>query len=291
MTLMLGSAPFGQRPGGVWNFDAPGADGGVIYFEALARRVRGVFAGETVVDSRRARLLHESRYLAKWYFPLEDVRTDLLEQSDRTTRCPFKGEASYWSLRVGDRVAPDVAWGYVDPIASAGWLAGYVSFEFDDIDAWYEEDEQVFGHPRDPYSRIDVLDSSREVRVSLDGVTLASTSRARALHETGLPPRWYIPRADVAMDLLEPSEVTARCAYKGLSSFWSARVGDRVEEVLAWTYPDPNHDALRVRDYVCFFNERVDLELDGELEPRPRTPWSDASWAEGPQRTGGAKQF
>jgi uncharacterized protein (DUF427 family) len=111
------------------------------------------------------------------------------------------------------------------------------------------------------------------------------------LFETGLPTRWYLPPDDVAMDALTPSDVTARCAYKGVSSFWSARVGDRVEDVLAWTYREPTHEAARVRDLVCFFNERVDIEVDGELEERPRTPWHDTSWAEGKQRTGGAKSF
>jgi uncharacterized protein (DUF427 family) len=289
MTLMLGRAPFGQKPAGAFNFDPP--QKGVLYIEQLQRRVRGVFGGETVVDSVKAKLLHESRYLAKWYFPAADVRMDLLSPTDRSTHCPYKGDASYWTVRVGDREVENVAWSYPQPLPGAAPVAGHLSFNFDDLDAWYEEDEQVFGHPRDPFSRIDVIDSSRHVRISLDGVPLADTTRSRVLLETGLPARWYIPADDVRTDELEPSPVTARCAYKGLSSFWSARIGDRLENVLAWTYRDPNHDALRVRNYVCFFNERVDIELDGVAQERPRTPWRDDSWATGEQRTGGSKEF
>ena len=250
---MLGAAPFGRRPAGDFNFERPG--GPIRYLEAWPRRVRGVLAGETVVDSRAVRLLHESDHLAVWAFPPEDVALDRLGAS---------------AVR---RDEPE--------------LAGLVFIPFDDLDEWYEEDERVRGHARDPFSRIDVVPTSRHVRVSVAGEVLADTRRAKALFETGLPARWYIPREDVRMDLLTPSDATSRCAYKGVASYWDA--GD--ERVLAWTYPDPEWDGARVRDLVCFFNERVDLELDGELQERPVTPWSTAAWADAPERTGGPKDF
>ena len=253
MTLMVGAAPFGSRAAGTFSFEVP--ERPVRYLEPSARRVRGILAGETVVDSRAVRMVHETDHLAVWAFPPEDVRLDSLEG------IAFR------------RDEPD--------------LVDLVFIGFDDLDEWYEEDERVFGHARDPYSRIDVIPTSRHIRISVDGQVVADTRQARALFETGLPPRWYIPREDVRMDLLEPTDFTSRCAYKGIATYWN--VGE--ERVIAWTYEDPKWDAERVRDLVCFFNERVDLELDGERQERPRTPWQSASWADAPQVTGGPKVF
>lgn len=244
MTLMLGTAPFGQRPAGAFNFQWPED---VRYLEAMPRRVRGVRDGETVIDTVRAHLLHRRGYLAIWCFAPEDVPADLAEDA-------------------GD---------------------GLVHVPFDALDAWYEEDEQVFGHARDPYSRIDVIPSSRRVRVTVGGEQLADSTRAKALFETGLPTRWYLPREDVAMDRLTPNPTTSRCAYKGVATYWDAG-GERV---IAWTYEDPKWDAERVRDLICFFNERVDLELDGVLQERPMTPWRTADWEARPEITGGEKDF
>jgi uncharacterized protein (DUF427 family) len=136
------------------------------------------------------------------------------------------------------------------------------------------EDEQVLGHPRDPYHRIDTYRTTRPVRVSLDGGTIAESTRAVALFESGLPARYYLPAEDVRTDLLEPSETTTRCAYKGVASYWHVRIGDELHEDLAWTYADPDRDGRAIRDLICFFNERVDLEVDGRAEERPVTQWS-----------------
>jgi uncharacterized protein (DUF427 family) len=131
-------------------------------------------------------------------------------------------------------------------------------------------------HVRDPYHRVDVLDSSRHVTVSLNGVPLAESTRARVIYETGLPPRWYLPADDVRMELLEPTESTSGCAYKGTASYFAVRGEGIDEDDLVWTYRDPRPDAERVRDLLCFFNERVDIEVDGEPQGRPETPWSRA---------------
>jgi uncharacterized protein (DUF427 family) len=269
MSLTVGTGPFGQRPGGAFNRDLP-AGRGLIYFEDFPRRMRATFAGETIVDSRRAKLLHEQGLLPVLYFPRDEVRTDLLTPTDRHTHCPWKGDASYWSVTVDGAVAENAVWSYPEPVAGAPPLAGYFALYWDRMDAWLEEDEPAIGHVRDPYHRVDVLDSSRSVRVEIDGVVVAETARPRALFETGLPTRWYIPRDDVRDDLLRASEKRTVCAYKGVASYSSAAAEDDV----AWSYPDPRPDAERVRDYVCFFNERVDLYVDGELQERPQTPWS-----------------
>jgi uncharacterized protein (DUF427 family) len=269
MALTVGTGPFGQHPGGTFNFELPRTRG-LIYFEDSPRRMRARLGGETVVDSRRSKLLHEHGHLPIHYFPQDEVRMDLLVPSDKHTTCPFKGEASYWSVHAGGKVAEDAVWSYPDPLPDAPRLAGYMAFYWHKMDEWLEEDEPAIVHARDPYHRIDILDTSRHVRVSVNGEQVADTTRARALFETGLPTRWYIPRDDVRMDLLRASEHRTGCAYKGYASYWSA--GD--EENVAWAYADPRAEAQRIKDYVAFFNERVDIEVDGELQVRPVTQWS-----------------
>jgi uncharacterized protein (DUF427 family) len=240
------------------------------------QRVREIrmFEGETVVDSLGTRLLHETGRLPVFYFPIGDVRQDLLEPSPTSVEIPAKGAASYRSLRVGDRTAPDAAWLFDVPDPDAAFLSGHVAFEWGAIDEWFTEDEQLFGHPRDPYSRIDVLKSTRHVRVSLGGELLAESRRSKVLYETALPPRFYVPLDDVRTDLLVPSSRRTRCAYKGSASYWHVPIGAGVVEDLVWTYRDPQHDAKPVADLLCFFNERVELEVDGERMDRPRTQWS-----------------
>ncbi|HWM86924.1 MAG TPA: DUF427 domain-containing protein [Kofleriaceae bacterium] len=271
MTLTLGTGPFGRAPGGRFTFEPPRA---VIYIEEFPRRMRARFAGETVIDSVRAVLLHESGLLPVLYFPEADVRMDLLEPTERASHCPLKGDAAYYSVRVGERVARNAAWTYPEPLAGAPRLTGLVAFYWDAMEEWLEEDEPAIGHVRDPYHRVDVLDTSRHVVVSVRGQVVADTRRARVLFETGLPARWYIPRADVHPEALEASESSSVCAYKGRASYFSMRVGGEVDPDLVWYYTEPLHDAVRVADYLCFFNERVDLEIDGVLQSRPRTPWS-----------------
>ena len=273
MSLTLGTGPFGQAPGGEFNFELPKRKG-LIYFERFPRRMRALFEGETVVDSTHARLLHEQGLLPILYFPEREVRMDLLTPSDHRTHCPWKGEASHWSLAVGDRLSENAAWSYPEPIEGAPPLAGHVAFYWDRVDGWLEEDEPAIGHVRDPYHRVDVLDSSRHVRVSVGGEVVAESSRARALFETGLPTRWYFPHEDVRTDALVESDTHTTCAYKGIASYWSVRSGEEIEPDLAWFYPEPRHDAERVTGYIAFFNEHVDLEVDGELQERPQTQWS-----------------
>jgi uncharacterized protein (DUF427 family) len=263
VAIFVGTGPFGHAPAGVWNRQTPDLQG-LIYFEDFPRRVRVELGGRTIVDSRHAKLLHEHGHLPVLYFPEDEVRTDLLEPTRTHTTCPWKGEASYWSVRVGDRVVEDAAWGYPEPNEDAPPMAGYLSFYWDRMDRWLEEDEELIGHVRDPYHRVDVLDSSRHVRVSVGGVVLAETDRPRALYETGLPVRWYFPPEDVRTDLLVASDSRTTCAYKGHASYLSARVDGGVEADLVWTYPDPRREAERIRDHLAFYNERVDIEVDGE---------------------------
>ena len=264
MSLTMGTGPFGHAPAGTFNFPTP--DKGAIFLDVIPRRVRGLKDRETVVDSKRVHMLHESRILPVWYFPQEDVRMDLLRETGHTTHCPWKGDSRYYAF--GD--VEKAAWTYPKPIAGMERLEGLIAFHFDALDEWLEEDEPVIGHPRDPFHRIDVNRSSRHVKVSLDGRTLAESDRPLALFETGLPTRWYFPREDVNMDLLQPSETRTICAYKGRASTFSSGAHDDI----AWTYSEPEREVEPIRDRIAFYNEFVDVELDGEPQERPASPFS-----------------
>ena len=263
MTLTLAHGPLSQSLPNTVNYRVEGPAHRLL-FEDFPRRVRAVFGGQTVLDTRQGKLLHETGLLPQLYVPEEDVRTDLLVPTDHHTRCPFKGTASYWSVVADDRTAENAVWSYPEPIDEATWLRGYKAFYFDAMDAWFDEDEEVTGHLRDPYHRVDVRDSSRHVRVVVDGAVVAESDRPKLLSETGLPNRYYIPPDDVRRDLLEPSATHTVCPYKGTASYHTLRVDDRRVQDAAWFYPNPFEDALKVRGYLCFSGENILIEVDGE---------------------------
>jgi uncharacterized protein (DUF427 family) len=205
-----------------------------LYLEPTPKRIRGEVGGATIADSRRALILQESGLQPVYYFPPEDVRRGVLEPSERRTRCPKKGEASYYTIHAGGKRVENGAWTYPDPIAGAPPIKDLIAFYWDRVDHWFEEGEEVFVHPRDPYHRIDILSSDRHVRVLLDGEVLADSRRAVALFESNLPPRWYLPAEDVGVGLQASLTVT-RCPYKGTAAYFSAA---GVEDLI-WYYADP----------------------------------------------------
>jgi uncharacterized protein (DUF427 family) len=274
MTLTIGTGPFGDQGDKTFNFEVRAPRDHVLFFEGSPRRVRVMFGGETVADSRRVKLMHEQGHLPVYYFPRGHVRRDLLEATGHTTHCPFKGDASYWSVRVGDRVVENAVWGYPKPIDSAPPLADYLAFYWRMMDHWYEEDEEIFVHPRDPYHRVDVLESSRHVKVSVNGEVVAETERPKILFETGLPPRYYIPPEDVREEALVPSDKETQCPYKGVASYYSVEADGRRVEDLVWYYAEPIPEAAKIKGHLAFFNEKVDLEVDGVEQERPQTQWS-----------------
>jgi uncharacterized protein (DUF427 family) len=148
------------------------------------------------------------------------------------------------------------------------------------MDAWFEEEDEMFAHVRDPYHRVEIRDASRHVRILVGGEVVAESRRPTIVYETGLPPRFYLPRADLLVDL-EPHEKRTKCAYKGVASHWSVRVGGAPVEAVAWSYEQPDDDAARLRGLVAFYNELVDVEVDGEPLERPRTQWHPEGWQRG----------
>jgi uncharacterized protein (DUF427 family) len=241
--------------------------------EPSPRWVRVKFGGEFIADSKRPLLLiqYGRGKSPTYYFPREDVRMDLLEPAHRENEAD---DTVYWSVKAGGRVAEKAAWSYLNPPPELADLKGYIGFQWHKMDAWYEEEEEVFVHPRDPYKRVDVVRSSRHVQVVIAGETVADTQRPYLLFETGLPTRYYIPQEDVRRELLEPSRGTTRCPYKGGASYWSLRIGDQFFENIVWSYLDPIPECSKIKGLMSFYNEKVDLYVDGELQPRPATPWS-----------------
>ena len=247
-----------------------------LVIEDSPRRVRVVLNGETIADSVDMKMMHETRHLPMYYFPMDDVRMDLLENTDHTTHCPHKGDASYWSVKVGDRVAENAMWAYEDPLDDVPELEGLAAFYWNKMDHWYEEDEELFIHARDPYKRIDTVPSSRHVQVKVGGEIVADTKRAHFLFETGLPTRYYIPTEDVRTDLLTPSDLKTGCPYKGTAQYYSVSVGGKTFENLVWYYPDPIPELPKVKDLLCFYNEKVDaIIVDGKEAPKQPSPWSE----------------
>lgn len=243
-----------------------------IRIETSPKRVRAYLGGLVVADSRRPLLVWEVPYYPAYYFPLEDVRGELLVETGTVTHSPSRGDARHFTIKAGAEERIDAAWRYADsPIEE---LRNVVRLDWDAMDRWFEEDEEVYVHPRDPYTRVDILATSRHIRVELGGVVLAESTHARVLFETGLPPRWYLPKIDVRMDLLVPTDSVTQCPYKGEARYWSAWVGDELVPDLAWSYRTPLPESTKIAGLVAFYNEQVDLVIDGERLPRPKTKFS-----------------
>jgi len=263
---------------------------GDLRVHEVRKWVRARVGDQTVVDSRDVILVWEPRRVVGSYaVPIADIHGELVPYQPGNAAAehpvtvgegppvldpstPFAVHSTPGTpltIRTPSGALPGAAFLPDDPD-----LRGHVILDWTAFTQWLEEEQSVVAHPHDPFDRIDCLRSSRHVQILHNGVTLADTSRPTLLFETPLPTRYYLPPDDVAMDLLEPTDTHTLCAYKGRASYWSARPGDIVLPDIAWSYPDPLHDAEPVRGLVCFFAERLDLIVDGEPQTRSRTPWS-----------------
>jgi uncharacterized protein (DUF427 family) len=260
-----------------------------LRYEPTAKRIRVCLGGEPVADTHEARLVWEPRRVVPTYaVPLaaltgqlvpagaesgadEDVGVRLPAISSRPIldpSVPFDAHSctgTSYDVIAGEESAAAAAFRPADPD-----LADYVILEFNAFE-WREEDEPIVSHPHDPFSRIDVLRSSRHIHVEYDGMLLAESKRPMLLFETLLPVRFYLPREDVVVRL-DLSDTVTYCAYKGRASYYSVPDGPKD---IAWTYHEPLHDAEPVRNLICFFDERLDVIVDDERRDRPVTPWSD----------------
>ena len=241
----------------------------VNHVEPAPRRIRGVLGGETVFDTTQARYVWEWPYYPQYYIPLEDVRRDLLVPEGKT-QASGRGPVELYGLRIHDVERSRAV--KVHAESQTNGLSGTVRFDWDALDAWFEEDEQVFVHPRSPYVRVDAVRSTRPVRIELDGAVLAESPSPVMVFETGLPTRYYLDRTEINLDYLTPTGTVTACPYKGTTSgYWSIRVGETVHPDLAWAYDFPTRQLLPIAGLVAFYNEKVDVFLDGRQLERPKT--------------------
>jgi len=242
-------------------------DRGLVRVEQGHKRVRTYLGGELVADTTRPLLVWEIPYFPAYYIPAADIRGGLLVDSPKTEHSPSRGDATFFDVKTHGAEAANAAWTYSDsPIEE---LRGAVRFEWEAMDAWFEEDEQVYVHPRDPHSRVDVLRSSRRVEVEIAGVKVADSVRPVLLFETGLPVRYYLPKTDVRLDLLRSSARTSKCPYKGTAEYYSVTVDGTKHEDILWWYRYPLQETAGIAGLVSFYNERVDITLDGVRLERP----------------------
>jgi uncharacterized protein (DUF427 family) len=230
----------------------------------VPRRIRAFLGGVCVLDTQRARYVWEWPAYPQYYVPVADVAPGtLVDEGVAEQRVP--GPARLHGLRAGGQERPGAAWLQTD-----GELRGTVRFDWAALDAWFEEDEQVFVHPRSPYSRVDALRSARQVRVEIDGTVLADSASPVLVFETGLPTRYYLPRTDLRFEHLVPTDTVTACPYKGrTSAYWSARIGEETHTDVAWSYDFPTRQLLPIAGLVAFYNERVTLVVDGQELDRP----------------------
>ncbi|WP_433305211.1 DUF427 domain-containing protein [Actinoplanes sp. CA-030573] len=248
---------------------------GAITWEPSERWVRGRAGGETIVDSRRPILVWQPAQAVPLYaFPASDVRGDLLREATRPAGHPHAGAAASYDLVLGTEVREAAAWRF-----AAAELSGYIAFEWfgrtgRGLDHWFEEEEEIFVHPRDPYKRVDAIRSSRHVRVEIDGTLVADSHRPTLLFETRLPTRYYLPREDVRLDLLVATDLRTGCPYKGTAEYWSLRGDGPAPPDIAWSYADPIPAVGLIAGQIAFYNEVVDITLDGQRLERPETPFT-----------------
>jgi uncharacterized protein (DUF427 family) len=249
----------------------PGTVRGRVRVEPGPKWIRAYLGGELVLSTRTPWLVWEVPFYPAYYVPVEDVRAELAV-TEKTEHSPSRGDATIYDVRTSGKTAPAAARRYLSsPIPE---LREAVRFEWNSMDEWLEEDEPVYVHPRDPYKRVDILASSRRVQVELEGVQLADSVAPRILYETGLPPRYYLPLPDVRRELLRPSTSASSCPYKGTAAYWSVEINGELHEDLVWIYRTPLPESQKIAGLACFYNEKVDISLDGVRQPRPRTQFS-----------------
>ena len=242
-----------------------------IRVEHSRKRVRILLAGELVADTTAPLLVWEVPYYPTYYVPAGDVTAKLIPAGDADD--PRLGKAELFTVQVPGGAAADRA-ARKYPGSPARQLHDAVRFEWSAMSEWLEEDEPVYTHARDPHTRVDILASSRHIRVEIDGITVADSRSPRILFETGLPPRYYLPLSDVRTDLLRPSDTQTHCPYKGTASYWSVEVGQGLHQDVVWIYRTPLPESQKVAGLAAFYDEKVDVFIDGTPQRRPQTKWS-----------------
>ena len=242
-----------------------------IRVEHGRKRVRILLAGELVADTTSPLLVWEMPYYPTYYIPATDVLAKLIPAGADSSE--LLGEAEVLTVEVPSGATADRA-ARRYPASPARQLNDAVRFDWNAMSEWLEEDEPVYTHPRDPHTRVDILASSRHVRVEIDGVTVADSHSPHILFETGLPPRYYLPLTDIRTDLLRKSDSQSHCPYKGTASYWSVDTGTSRHEDIVWIYRTPLPESQKVAGLAAFYDEKVDVFVDGVHQRRPHTKFS-----------------
>lgn len=241
-----------------------------VRVEAGEKRIRGYVGGDLVFDTTQPLLVWEIAYFPTYYVREADVQGGLIATGE--TKRSRLGAAEVLDLHLSDARIAGAALRYYDsPIER---LQGVIRFRWDALDEWLEEDEPIYTHPRDPYTRVDILNSSRRVGVVIDGVTVAESAKPTILFETRLPARYYLPLTDVRPELVRPASKETHCPYKGKANYFSIEVNGKLHEDIMWIYRAPLPESQKIAGLVAFLNERVDLYVDGNLQERPKTKFS-----------------
>lgn len=263
MGLAWQQGPFGLRPAGRLLGGGP-LPKRVLYAEPAGRRMRVELAGVVIASSDDVTILHETHRYPVAFFPRTDARDDLLMRSAKRGRHPELGEMAWWSAMIDGAVFESVAWSFPRSPSYARETAGLIAFVWSEMDAFYEEDEQILGHALDPYHRVDVRSSARHLIVRVGGEIVADTCSPLAVFETGFAPRWYVPRSHVVADALEDDPLRTLCPYKGIAHYFDVVVRCERVPAAAWSYPDALPESARLADHVSFDPELVDVWLDGD---------------------------
>ena len=263
MGLAWQQGPLGERPSGQFLLQQA-LPAHILYAEPAGRRMRVELAGAVVAHSERVTLLHETGRYPVAYFPPADLDAALLRPSSKRTQHSQLGHIGWWSLEIGGQRFGDVAWSHPRPPRHAQLMAGLVAFVWEAMDAFYEEDEPILGHAADPYHRVDVRSSRRQLTVTLGGELVAGTRAPLAVFETGFAPRWYVPRRDVAAGVLHGYPLQTLCPYKGVARYFDVRAGGRRAAAAAWSYPEALPESERLADHVSFDPGQLEVTLDGK---------------------------
>jgi uncharacterized protein (DUF427 family) len=244
----------------------------VNHVEPVPRRIRALLGDHVVIDTTSARYVWEWPHYPQYYIPLGHIDPQVLVDEDHEEHLR-RGTARRYGLRIGDEVRAGVAHHFT--ASDIDGIVGLVRVDWEALDHWFEEDEEVFVHPRSPYARIDALRSGREVAVSVGGREVARASSSVMVFETGLPTRYYLDRLAIDWTCMVASDTRSACPYKGvISGYWSVEVDGVIEPDLAWAYDFPTRQLQPIAGLVAFYNEKVDITLDGVALERPTTKFS-----------------
>ena len=229
-----------------------------VFLETCNKRIRLKFNKTFVVDSLRSRLLFEDGHIPMYYFPKDDIETKYFSKTDLITNCPYKGDATYWTLEINGRKVINAAWSYEQPLYSQEQLKGLLAFYWKSIDNWYEEEEEIFSHPKDPYVRLDAIKSNRKIRIFFDELLIAESNNSTILFQTGLPPQYYFLKNDIIPEL-KLADIKSRCAYRGIADHFSININNKFLENIAMSFKRPPSEMTGIKDLICFDHNKINI--------------------------------